>query len=342
RWLGARLTTLLALGTMALSGICMYLSFNYPTLSAAYFLLYVGNGMLEIALAILAARIFTKNTGTMMNLSHFFYGLSSTIAPLLASRLMSISIGGNLLGWRGMYLIVLLAAVLPMIPTLLAKIPKVEEVAGERTSFKEYLQDPIAWLIVGILSFGVVSELAVGGWLVNYMEKVYAWDTTSASSMLSAFFLCFMLARLVLGPLTDRYGYVRSMAAFSLFSGLCSLAAIAAGESGAFLFAVAGIGIAPIYPTVMALLSKRYLHNSDTAITFTVTLMGLASVFGNYLIGAITDWTKNAFDHSAIHPTTGLIHGLQAGYSFIAGCALLCSCLCIVLYYQLKKRHEVL
>nr|MBC9200932.1 MFS transporter [Paenibacillus sp. PL91] len=338
---GMKLTLALAFGSMALSGVCIYFAASYTTLSSAYFLMYVGNGILEIGLAILAARIFIKNTGTMMNLAHFFYGLSSTFAPIIAASLMGVDIFGSALGWRGMYMLMLALSILPMLPGLLARYAGDEERHEKRISLKEFARDKVAWLIVAVLSFGVISELAVGGWLVNFLEKAYGWSGDASAKMLSAFFFCFMLARLVLGPVTDKIGYTKSLILLSSFSGLCSIAAIVIGEPGAFLFALAGVGIAPIYPTVMALLAKRYPNNADTAITFTVTLMGIASVIGNLLIGAITDWTKRLFAGSG-DAQASLVAGLQAGYLFIGLCALLCAATSLVLFRKLSRVNQVL
>ncbi|WP_253944612.1 sugar MFS transporter [Paenibacillus sp. NEAU-GSW1] len=335
RKIGIKLTTMLSFGSMALSGVFIYFASTYATFALSYFFLYIGNGLLEIALAILAARIFTRNTGMMMNLAHFFYGLSSMIAPLLAASLMGVPLFGSELGWRGMYALMLALSLLPMIPSVVSRVPGDDMKEEVRLPMKSFLRDRTAWLIVGVLSLGVTSELAVGGWLVNYLEKVYDWSGDASAAMLSAFFLCFMLARLLLGPLTDKFGYTLSIIVLSAFSGICAFAAIAAGEPGAVLFAVAGIGIAPIYPTVMALLAKRYPNGTETAITFTVTLMGIAGVIGNFLIGAITDLFKGMSDGS-------IIIGLQAGYSFIAACAILCSLIAIVLYRHLKRRGELL
>jgi len=338
---GMKLTLSLAFGSMVISGVCMYFAANYTSLSSAYFLMYVGNGILEIALAILAARIFIKNTGTMMNLAHFFYGLSSTFAPIIAASLMGVPLFGSALGWRGMYMLMLALSILPLLPGLFARYTSDEEKHEERISLKEYARDKIAWVIVAVLSFGVISELAIGGWLVNFLEKAYGWSGDASAKMLSAFFFCFMLARLVLGPITDKIGYTKSLILLSAFSGICSIAAIIIGEPGAFLFALAGVGIAPIYPTVMALLARRYMNNADTAITFTVTLMGIAGVIGNLAIGAITEWTKQLFAYGG-HEEASLIAGLQGGYIFIGSCALLCSVTSLILFLMLKKRNALL
>ncbi|NBD25436.1 MFS transporter [Paenibacillus glycinis] len=343
RRIGIKWTGIGAFASMAIAGVLMHAAQGYGFLSASYFLMYIGNGMLEIGLAIMAARIFIRNTGTMMNLAHFFYGLSSIVAPLIAASMMGWQLpGGGMLGWRGMYLIMLSLAVLPIIPSLWGKFPEEERhETGEQTSYRSLLRDRIAWLIVAILSFGVVSELAVGSWLVNFLEKAYGWSMGDASGMLSLFFLFFTLARLFLGPVTDRIGYTRSVMIFAAFSGICSLAAILIGERGAILFAIAGAGIAPIYPTVMAMIAKRYPKGTDTAITFTVTLMGIASVIGNLFIGYVIEFVRGLFGEGEGGSAPGQLIGMQAGYVFIALMALLCAACCAVLFVLLRRRGEV-
>ncbi|WP_342566397.1 MFS transporter [Paenibacillus sp. FSL R7-0345] len=339
RKFGIKATSIISFGSMLLSGIFIFISHAYPAFAASYFLMYIGNGMLEIALAILGARIFVKNVGTMMNLSHFFYGLSSTVAPLIATGMMSVHLFGHELDWRGMYLVMLSLSLLPILTALRSSFPGDDMPAEQRTPFKELRRDPALWWMVLILSFGVVSELAVGGWLVNFLEKAYDWDTVKASGLLSVFFLLFSVGRLVLGPVTDKIGFTLSLIIFSGFAAVCTFAAIAGGESLAFLFAAAGLGIAMIYPTVMAFIAKRYPNGSDTAITFTVTMMGLGSVIGNYVIGFVIQAVKKLYGEN---DPVGLLRGLQAGYGFIGLCALLCAVCGLVLYRFLKKRGELI
>ncbi|MCK9861107.1 MFS transporter [Paenibacillus sp. ATY16] len=336
---GIKWVTVAAFASMAFSGILIFFSHHYSMFSASYFLMYIGNGMLEIGLAILSARIFVRNTGTMMNMTHGFYGLSSTVAPLIATGLMKVTIAGHTLDWRGMYLVMLMLSVIPILIAMFSTFPGDDISHEDRVPLKTLLRDRVLWLMVLVLTFGVVSELAVGGWLVNFLEKAYNWDTVNASGMLSIFFLCFALARLLLGPLTDRIGFVLSLIIFSGFSALCTFAAIAGGESVAFLFAASGIGIAMIYPTVMAFIAKRYPKGSDTAITFTVTMMGLGSVIGNYLIGGVTELVKHIVGENS---PKSLLRGLQAGYGFIGLCAALCAITGIILYIHLSKRKEII
>lgn len=336
---GIRRVMVIAFGSMALSGVFIFMSQQYAMFSASYFLMYIGNGILEIGLAILGARIFVKHTGMMMNLSHGFYGLSSVVAPLIAAGLMKVHIGDYLLDWRGMYLVVLLLSLIPIIFALISPLPGDDRKEEERLPFKVLLKDPVIWLLVLTLTFGVVSELAVGGWLVNFLEKAYDWETVSASGMLSAFFLCFALARIFLGVVTDKIGYALSLVLFSAISAVCTFIAVFGGESVAYLFAASGIGIAMIYPTVMAFIAKRYPTGSDTAVTFTVTLMGVGSVIGNYVIGLVSESVRLAAGPDTYE---GLLMGLQAGYSVIGLCAALCSISGVVMLVYLSKSKEVI
>lgn len=334
---GIKIVSILSFSFMILSGLLIYISHNFSIFTGSYFLMYIGNGMLEIALAILCARIFVKNTGFMMNLTHGFYGLSSTVAPLLATGIMNMTINDTTIDWQGMYLLVLMLSLIPILFTLFSSFPSDEIKHEDKLPLKALLKDPILWLMVCILTFGVVSELAVGGWLVNFLEKAYSWDTVKASTMLSMFFLCFALARIFLGMLTDKFGFVLSLILFAGSSAICTFIAIIVGEKAAFLFAASGIGIAMIYPTVMAFIAKRYVNGSETAITLTVTLMGIGSVIGNYVIGGLIDIVKAWYGSET---QFGLIRGLQAGYLFIGLCAALSAFSAIILYVHMKKTNR--
>jgi len=339
RKIGIKATSIVSFGSMLIAGVLIWISNSYSFLIGSTFVLYIGNGMLEIGLAILAARIFTKNTGTMMNLAHFFYGLSSIVAPLLATGLMSITIMGYTVDWGLMYFIVLGFSLIPIIPTLIGKFPGDEIKAEDRKSLRTLASDYSLWLLVGILTFGVVAELSVGGWLVNYLEKSYQWSSISASAMLSYFFIGFSLARLLLGPIIDRIGYTLSVIIVSLFAALCTFVAVLGGESYAIFFALAGAGVAPIYPTVMAFISKRYPNDSDVVISFIVTIMGIGTVAGNYIIGLIINGVKHYY---RAEPSIAVLRGYQAGYLFIGVSALLCGVLSVMMYVHLNKQKQLI
>lgn len=320
RKIGLKNINILCFIIMALSGVFIYYSKSFFMFSGSYFVMYLGNGMLEIALGILAAKIFTKNTGTMMNLSHFFYGLSSMIAPIVSTKLMQTNFNNELLEWRGMYLLVLVSTLIVLIPIIFGKFPEYKE-ESQSMSIKSCIKNPVIWLIVLVLSFAVTCEMGVGGWLVNYLEKSQGFTLEKASLVLSGFFFCFMLARLLFGPIIDKIGFTKSILIASIFSATTIIVGVMMGKSGIVLLIVSGFGIAVIYPTVMALLSKLFPESIDVVMTFVLTIMGISIVVGNFLIGVITDVFKVIFTN--LHSIEiGIQYGYSLGYIFIGVCAL--------------------
>lgn len=339
--IGLKNTTILCFLIMAFSGILIGMAPNYIFFSGSYFIMYLGNGMLEIALGVIAAIAFTKNTGTMMNLSHFFYGLSSMVAPLIATKLMSSNLGGQALGWRGMYLIVLLLSLIPIIPTLMGKFPKSknEESVGIKESFKEMIKDKKILLITFILSFGVTCEMTVGGWLANYLEKAQGFSGEDASKVLMGFFFFFMLARLVLGPIIDKLGFVKSLLIVSTFAGISIIIGILLGKGATLLLMLSGIGIAPIYPTVMAIIAKEFREKIEIAMSFVLTFMGIAIVIGNLLVGVVVDLCKMIFSN-IYGIELGIKLAYSAGFIFIGGCSLICALGSLRLLKVLRSEEE--
>lgn len=324
--IGLKNTTILCFLIMAFAGILISISPNYIIFSGSYFIMYLGNGMLEIALGVIAAIAFTKNTGTMMNLAHFFYGLSSMVAPLIATTLMSIEIEGETLGWRGMYLIVLLLCLIPIIPTLMSKFPKSKdkEVVGIRETFKEMIKDKKSLLITFVLSFGVTCEMTIGGWLVNYLERSQGFSAEEASKILIGFFFLFMIARLVLGPIIDKVGFEKSLLIISTFAGSMIIVGVVLGEIGSLFLMLSGVGVSPIYPTVMAIIAKEFKENIESAMSFILTFMGVAIVIGNLLVGIVVDVCKLLFSN-IYGAEVGSKLGYSAGFLFIGICSLVCA-----------------
>ncbi|MDR1094393.1 MAG: MFS transporter, partial [Clostridiales bacterium] len=273
RKIGSRMSLTVALTVMAAAGACICFAPAFPVLALSYFLMYLGNGMLEIVLGLMAAAAFTKNTGAKMNLAHGFYGLSSCVSPMLSAGLMGARFGTGELGWRYMYLIVLSSAFLPVIPALLCRLPG-QGGTKNAVDYRKHLKDPSAWLVIALLSLGVTCEMGAGGWLVNFAEKARGFSENEAALALTAFFVCFTLARLALGPLADKLGFERALMLFTGFAAAATVAGVLSGRFGIGLLAAAGFGIGPVYPTVMALTARMFRRNLEAAITVTLIVVG--------------------------------------------------------------------
>ena len=125
---------------------------------------------------------------------------------------------------------------------------------------RELLRLPGARAAIG--SFGTYCALegSIGLWIASYLTMARGLDAATAASIVSQFFLGITIGRLISGFAAQwltsenqiRLGQVL------IAGGLIGLVALNGGvAAGAFTF-VAGLGCAPIYPSIVALTPKRF------------------------------------------------------------------------------------
>ena len=338
RKIGIKSCLITGLLIMPVSGVFMCLAQSFTTLAAAYFLLNLGFGMLEVSLGIIAATTFTKNTGAMLNLAHFFYGVGATISPLITTRIMAARLGDGVLGWRYMYLIILSFALIPAIPALIGRLKK-QDYNKKKTGYTIILKKPDFWFTVMIIALGVICEIGIVAWLVNFLEKSYSFSSEQAALRLTLFFVCFTLTRLIVGPIIDKVGLINALVIFTIFAGTMITAGVICGEKGVFLLVIAGIGVAPVFPTVMAVIAKLYRDEIDVAMTATMTIMGIIMVPANLLLGGIINKAKLIF--TDIHGEADVRKAYAVGFLFLGFCCVVAFVFALLLRRKQKKAGQL-
>lgn len=328
----------IALIIMGVSGIFIFISNSYISFSTAYFVLYFGNGLLEIVLNVLAARMFHKNAAIMLGLCHFFFGVGSITGPIAASELIGLQLGTITISWHGMYLVMMSVAIIPLIMGTSVNFPEKYQHSGVQTTVKDHIRNPIIWLLASIITLGVVVELSIASWLVNLMEKAYSWSPSSAAFLLASFFLLFTLGRLILSPIIEKIGYAKSLVIFTVFAGICIFLGLILGSPFEFFFALSGLGVAPIYQTVMAFVPELYGRDTDGVVNLIIIIWAVGSMLGNLLVGGLTNSFK-VWAVSLYGEEIGLPLGLQLGFGFIGLLALLCGFFSLILQRKLPKKQ---
>jgi len=163
-----------------------------------------------------------------------------------------------------------------------------------------------------ILALGVSCEVGTVAWLVNFLEKAHSFTGEKAALQLTLFFVCFTLTRLMIGPVTDRIGCINAVIIMSAFAGVVITAGVLFGEAGTFLLVIAGVGVAPIFPTMMAVTAKLFSDEIDLAMTAITTVMGIIMMPTNLLVGAIIARTRPVF--TDLYGEAGVRLAYSAGY----------------------------
>lgn len=136
-----------------------------------------------------------------------------------------------------------------------------------------------------IVSFGTYCALegSIGLWIASYLTMARGLDAATAASIVSQFFLGITIGRLVSGFAAQwltsenqiRLGQVL------IAGGLIGLVALNGGVAAGACTFVAGLGCAPIYPSIVALTPKRFGERASQGL---VSLQMACAYAGSMLV----------------------------------------------------------
>jgi fucose permease len=185
----------------------------YPVLVIIYVLAGLGNGLEDAAWNAWIGDM--ANSNEVMGFLHGCYGLGATIAPLIATSMIT---KAGLPWWTFYYMMVGFAA-LELVAGAWAfwdetgeefrrKHPRTTEHGGAR--MKEAIWTmPAArttWTVTAFLFIYMGVEVGIGGWIVTFMIKVRNGSPFAGGMTATGFWLGLTVGRVVLGFVTPKIG----------------------------------------------------------------------------------------------------------------------------------------
>jgi fucose permease len=253
---------------------------TYPTLLFVMSLLGLGGGVIATATNTLASDLGGNRQASMMNLLNVFFGLGGMATPALAAFLDT----GALCA---------LVVALALGTMLLYGCTPMPRRTGEREqsmpAMRGLLGRPLFPLLCLFLFLYVAAELGVWNWLAAY------WTGRGVPRAVALRTLSFGFAT---GIITGRLAALRVLMRFRpatvtlacsvLMVVTTSLVLLASGTlmAGLAVFC-AGLAMAPVYPTTLALVSEGFPRGTATAIGIAVTVGWIGVAVSSKVIGSI-------------------------------------------------------
>ncbi len=272
-------------GLFAVSLIWLGVGRTYVAALIGVVLMSAGWSLLVNVGNVLTPLAFHGTKAYATNLANVYFGLGAFLTPLALAWL---------LGRTSFRTTLALAAGLAVIPAILAlgvdfTVPDV--LAGEETArgLGAVLADPMLWLCGMALFFYGPLEASMAAWATTYLGDQGVREQT-ASALLSAFWLAFMVARLVTAFALPAGGeavliLVLALGCIAVFAGVVANRS----RGGAMaLVPVAGFVFGPIFPTLMAILLGHFhasLHGRAVGLFFAIGGIGWTMIpilIGNY------------------------------------------------------------
>ncbi|KAI9724052.1 MAG: hypothetical protein M1812_000770 [Candelaria pacifica] len=290
---GQRGIAFIAPGAHLLAYILICIHPPYPVLVLAFMLAGFGNGVEDAAWNAWIGNM--ANANELLGFLHGFFGLGGTLSPLIATTMIT---KGHL-PWYSFYYLMVGLATIELIASAAAfwnetgakfrlENPRTTDKKGGRT--KEAMSNKVTWICALFLLGYVGIEVALGGWIVEFMIKVRHGDPFASGMTSTGFWLGITIGRVILGFVTAKIGeniaiitYLLLALTFTLLTWLIPQFLLSALSIG-FL----GFVLGPLFPAAVIATTKllpKHLHVS--AIGFAAAFGGSGGAVFPFAVGAL-------------------------------------------------------
>jgi fucose permease len=238
------------------------------------------SGMINV-LNVLMQEAFGKDPTYAMNMGNFFFGLGAFLTPLIFALILKRA------GFVAAAMVLAAIALVPGLLTFGIKFPApaaaTTQQAAAGPGIEALLRDPIMWLTALALLFYAPMEATMGAWTTTYLGDK-GLSETRASTMLSGFWLAFMVARLITALIVSENPLMPSgtnllitgLAAFCMVVWIGMVASPNRGTA-CLMVILAGLALGPTFPTIIGVLTG---HVDRAHPGFTGRAVGLFFMIG--------------------------------------------------------------
>lgn len=261
---------------------------SYPVLLVAMALVMGSSTLLNTTMNLITPLLFTAAPGFFVNFLFFTQGIGTSGSQFF---LGSAADGFPFWQYTNLGLLVLGAAAFGML--LFCQVPEEPAVApGALPQPEGRLTDRLGVVVPFVLVFGFyfIAEHGVMNWLVAYGTTGLEMTQAAASRYLSVFYGGVMLGRLVLSPLVDKLGVIRSMQLFGVISGVLYVAGSLGGAALMPLWAASGFFLSILYPTLVMSIRLYFPAQQVSGAAGTIiSIASLADILFNVGFGRLVD-----------------------------------------------------
>lgn len=237
-------------------------------LTLLFFLIGVGQGMVEVGSNTLMLWAHTNRAGPYINALHFFFGAGALLAPL------GIALAASATGGLGWFFWVFALLMLPLAALLLA-LPSPPRANGRASRGRAKGSVLLVGLVALFFFLYAGVEHSFGGWVPSYAQALAIAGESGAAYFASAFWASLTAGRLLAVPVTARFK-PQAVVAGALVGALISAGVVLLWPGQAWLLWAGtvglGLSLAAIVPTMVALMGQRSGATSQATAWFFVGL----------------------------------------------------------------------
>jgi MFS transporter, FHS family, glucose/mannose:H+ symporter len=301
---------------MVLGIICLSIGiFGYSSFSNVYLLLAsmiaigIGLGTLDLVGIRLIIDFCEENKGKYLNLSAFFHGMASMLAPLYAGFILAVG-----LTWRNVYQFGIIPIFLFILILLFSRLPKLTEInqlKGNLSNQKPSLvREKQIWQYYLLISCYEAVEIGFAVWVGEYLINTRGIKPNTSVLFLSLFFFGLMVGRFLGSLFVERIGYLRMLLIASGGASICLALGILGSDEMILFLPISGFFLSVIFPTSTAAASEEMHGSKDIQLGLFLTFAGVGGIIGSWVIGWLAEKAGMQIGFSLLLFLTLVIMGL--------------------------------
>lgn len=280
---GKKIGLVLGLSLSALAVALLPRSNGFRAIASYLFLLGTGGGVIVTAANALGSDVDPAHRGTALNLLNIFFGLGGFATPFVSA---------NLLGKNSTRLCHLIAglAVAAVAVNLFAPIPPPSSAQSFVFSdIGSVLGRPVLWLCALLLFLYVACEVGVWNWLVQHLIAQGVPQVRALNVLSFGFALGLLFGRLAASQILISVSGLTVTLAASIAMAIMTFAMLQTRNPTIawILTFLAGMSMAPVFPTTVALIGDLFPRMTGTAIGIAITSSWIGLAVSSRAIGSI-------------------------------------------------------
>jgi MFS transporter, FHS family, glucose/mannose:H+ symporter len=280
---GKKIGLVLGLALIAAALGLLPRSRGFGAIVALLFLLGLGGGIVVTGANALVSDVAETRRATALNLVNLFFGLGGMATPFISANLLKRDTVKLCYAAGAFAVVALLVQLAAPIPGPNGTQSFVLADAGD------VLGRPILFLLGLFLFLYVSCEVGIWNWLAQHLVAQGIPESRALNVLSLGFALGILLGRVAVSPILISVSpQTVTLAASAAMALTTWLALRARGVTAAWISVfLAGVAMAPVFPTTLAIVGNAFPRMTGTAIGFAITCGWIGLAVSSRIIGAI-------------------------------------------------------
>lgn len=280
---GKKVGLLLGLALVALSLLALPRSKSYTQVALYMLILGLGGGIIVTGANALAYDVSPDQQATTLNLLNLFFGLGGLVTPLVSARMLS----------NDSNKLCMFAAVLTIVTLAVHAITTMPAPSGtvafQFSQVTDLITNPALAMLAAFLFLYVAAEVGVWNWLARHLIAQGVPEKSAVTILSLGFALGLLIGRVAVSPILTSVSPVHVLigAAIAMTVTTYLMLQSADAKVAGILVFLAGVAMAPVFPTTLAVVGGRFPDMTATAMGTAITAGWLGLVVSSPIIGSI-------------------------------------------------------